>query len=230
MFCAKTYTGLGKETLGGHTHTQKKILYTPGTRRKEQWPYKRLTQTRLWVSRVSGVGVGWHGLLQGQGHWVLQYLHRTFWRRSHYLHYLHQSLVSGQTTGREHRPTHQMKIWFNIFWAQPHPSEQDPVSPRVSLSQQEASIRLLSYTSEDRQNENHNHKKLVKLITWTTALSNSMKLWATQDGWVIVESSGKMWPTQVVMANHFNILALSIPWGIWKGKVIWHWKMNSPVP
>ena len=29
---------------------------------------------------------------------------------------------------------------------------------------------------ESRQNENHNHRKLIKLITWTTTLSNSMKL------------------------------------------------------
>ena len=41
--------------------------------------------------------------------------------------------------------------------------------------------------------------KLIKLITWATALSNS-KLWAmpcsaTQDGWVIVESSDKTWST-----------------------------------
>ena len=54
--------------------------------------------------------------------------------------------------------------------------------------------------SEGRQNENHNHRKLTKLITWTTALSNSMKLWAlpcraTQDGWVMVESSDKTWST-----------------------------------
>ena len=38
------------------------------------------------------------------------------------------------------------------------------------------------------------------LITWTTALSNSRKLWpmtcrATQDGQVIMESSDKMWST-----------------------------------
>ena len=51
-----------------------------------------------------------------------------------------------------------------------------------------------------RQNENHNHRKLIKLITWTIALSNSMKLWAmpwraTQDGLVMVESSDKMWLT-----------------------------------
>ena len=47
---------------------------------------------------------------------------------------------------------------------------------------------------------NHNHKKLTNLITWTTALSNSMKLWAmpyraTQDRRVIMESSDKMWST-----------------------------------
>ena len=48
--------------------------------------------------------------------------------------------------------------------------------------------------------ENHDHRKLINLITWTTALSNSMKLWAmpcraTQDRWVMVESSDKTWST-----------------------------------
>ena len=52
----------------------------------------------------------------------------------------------------------------------------------------------------DRQNETHNYRKLTKLITWVRALSNSMKLWAiqcraTQDRWVIVESSDKIWST-----------------------------------
>ena len=47
----------------------------------------------------------------------------------------------------------------------------------------------------------HNHRKLIKLITWTTALSNSMKLLAmpcraTKDRRVMVESSDKMWPTR----------------------------------
>ena len=41
---ARTYTGLGKQTLGGH----KQNLVCP--RRKEQWPHKRLTQTCQWVS------------------------------------------------------------------------------------------------------------------------------------------------------------------------------------
>ena len=48
--------------------------------------------------------------------------------------------------------------------------------------------------------ENHNHRKLTKLITWTTALSNSMKLSAmpcraTQDGQVMVETSDNTCPT-----------------------------------
>ena len=32
------------------------------------------------------------------------------------------------------------------------------------------------YPLGGRQNESHNHRKLIKLITWTTASSNSMKL------------------------------------------------------
>ena len=30
-------------------------------------------------------------------------------------------------------------------------------------------------SSEGRQTENHNHRKLIDLITWITALSNLMK-------------------------------------------------------
>ena len=28
--------------------------------------------------------------------------------------------------------------------------------------------------------------------------------------------------------SSFSILALRTPWTVWKGKKIWHWKMNSP--
>ena len=115
----------------------------------------------------------------------------------HYLHYLHHSLLSGQITGREHSPAHQQKIVLKIYWAWPRPSEQDPVSPSVSLSHQEISISLLSFSIRG-QTENHNHRKLTNLITRTTALSNLMKLWVMpcrtiQHGEVMVESSDKMW-------------------------------------
>ena len=58
------------------------------------------------------------------------------------LHYLHSSLATGQTTGREHSPPYQQKTGLKIYWAWPHPLEQDPVSPTVSLTHQEASINL----------------------------------------------------------------------------------------
>ena len=59
-------------------------------------------------------------------------------------------------------------------------------------------LPLPSPPSEGRQTENHNHRKLTNLITWTTALSNSMKLGvmpfrATKDGQVMVKSSDKTW-------------------------------------
>ena len=51
--------------------------------------------------------------------------------------------------------------------------------------------------------------------TRTRALSNSIKLsharGATQDGWVMVERSDRMWPTGEGNGNHFSILALRKP-------------------
>ena len=76
----------------------------------------------------------------------LKCLHGTFWKRSHYLHYLHHSLASSQTTGREHSPAQQQKIRLKIYWTWPCPSAQDPVSPSVSLSHQGASISLLPFS------------------------------------------------------------------------------------
>ena len=47
------------------------------------------------------------------------------------------------------------------------------------------------------QKENHNHRKLTKMVTGITAfneaLSHAMR--ATQDGWVMVESFDKTWST-----------------------------------
>ena len=68
--------------------------------------------------------------------WIQQCMHKTFWMRSlsHYpsLSSLHHCLVSGQKTGREHSHAHQQKIGLKIYWAWPHPLEQDRVSPSVS--------------------------------------------------------------------------------------------------
>ena len=214
-------------------HTNK-TLCTPGPRRKEQWPYKRLTQTRPWVFRslqrrcgsvVACCRVG--------GTECSSACMGPFEGGQHYLHYLHHSLASSQTTGSERSPTHQQKIRLKIYWAWPHPSEKNSVSPSVSLCHQEASKSLLSFSIRGQTEWKPQSQKTTNLITWTTALSNSMKLWAipcraTKDKLVMVESSGKMGSTGEGMADYFSILALRTPWTVWKGKMIGHWKMNSP--
>ena len=70
--------------------------------------------------------------------------------------------------------------------------------------------------TEGRQIENHNHRKLTNLITWTTALSNSVKLWAmpcrvTQDRWVTVESYDRMWSTGEGNGNPLQYSCLENP-------------------
>ena len=58
---------------------------------------------------------------------------------------------------------------------------------------------MYAYIGIRGQTTNLNRRKLVNLITRTTALSNSMKLsharGATQDGRVMVERSDRMWST-----------------------------------
>ena len=153
----------------------------------------------------------------------------------HHLHYLHHSLSAVQITEREQSPALQQKIRLKICWAWPHPSEQDPVYPSVSLSHQEASISLLPSPSEGRQTENHSHRKLTNLITWTTHSlvltqwnCEPCHVWSPktdESWWRVLTKSGSL---EKGMADHFSILALRTTWTVWKGKKIRRWKMNSP--
>ena len=86
------------------------------------------------------------GLLQGRDSECSSVCTGPFGGGHRDLHHLHHSMVSAQTTGREHSPAHQQKIGLKIYWAWPRPSEQDPVSHSVRLSHQEASISLLSFS------------------------------------------------------------------------------------
>ena len=127
----------------------------------------------------------------------------------------------------------------NFEGIQPHPSTENwikdllslappirtrPVSPSVSLSHQEAFTASYPSPSEGRQTENHKHRKLTNLITWTTALSNSMKLRAkscrvTEDGQVMVVSSDKTWSTGEGNGKPFQYSCLENPMNsIEKGK------------
>ena len=105
-----------------------------------------------------------------------------------------------------------------------------PVSPIRKLAQ-----ASYPHPSEGRKDENHNHRKLTKMITWIIALCHSLKLWAVlcraaQEGQVMVESSNKTWFTgegNDIVRVHSS--ALRTPWTVWKDEKIWHWKMN-PTP
>ena len=108
----QNYTVLGKQTLGTN-----ETLCSPGPRRKEQWPHKRLTLTCLWVLSSLWQRRGWEWPATGWG--ALRARNactEPFEGGRHYLHYLHHSLVSGQTTGREHSPAHQQKIGLKIYF------------------------------------------------------------------------------------------------------------------
>ena len=70
----------------------------------------------LLVSAQESLAEAWvsGGLLQGWGTESGSVFLAPFEGGRHYLHYLHHSLVPGQTTGREHSPTHQQKIGLKI--------------------------------------------------------------------------------------------------------------------
>ena len=138
-----------------------------------------------------------------------------------YLHYLHHSLVSGQKTGRAYRLTNQLKIGLKIYWAWTCPWEQTQFPPLSVSPFRKLPWASFPYPSEGRQNETH--KKLSKLTTWTTALSNSMKLWAMpckaiQDRQVIVESSGKTWSTREENGKPLQYSCLENPVNIMKSQ------------
>ena len=55
------------------------------------------------------------GLLQRQGTEYCSVCMGPFEGDHHYLHYLHHSLTSHQTTRSEHNPAHQQKIELKIY-------------------------------------------------------------------------------------------------------------------
>ena len=56
------------------------------------------------------------------------------------------------------------------------PTEQDPDFPQPVPPIRKLPQASYPHVSKGKWDENHNHRKLTKLITWITALSNSMKL------------------------------------------------------
>ena len=136
----------------------------------------------------------------------------------HYLCCL--TVVWPQVNNREETQPHpSTENWIKDLLSMAPPIRTRPSLPFSSLSHQEASISLLCF-SITGQTENHNHRKLANLVTWTTALSNSMKSLIMKplmtpchvgppktDGswWRCMTECG---PLEKGMANNFSILAL----------------------
>ena len=126
-------------------------------------------------------------------------MHGTFWRRLP-LSPLPPPQFDLWSNNREGtHPCPSKENWIKDLLNMAPLNRTRPSFP-LSLSNQEASLSLLFLSIRGQNNENHSHRKLTKLIIWTTALSNSMKLWAmpcraTQIRWVMVERSDKMWST-----------------------------------
>ena len=115
----------------------------PGPRRKEQWSHRRLACGCPEVSRKS---LGWWWPAAGSGAQTVA-VHVWNLLRVVITVFIKFTIVWPQVNSRdETHCTHQQKIGLKIYWAWSHPSEQDPVSPSVSLSHQEAFISLLSFS------------------------------------------------------------------------------------
>ena len=93
-----------------------KTLCTPGARRKGQCPHKRLSQTCLWVSRSSWQRHGWMVACCGVRSTEYNSAGISPFKTQYHNNTYH-SLPLGQTTGREHTPSHQQKIGWKIYWA-----------------------------------------------------------------------------------------------------------------
>ena len=78
--------------------------------------------------------------------WNVPLVSLIFLKRSLVFPIIFFSSISLHLAGRENSSTAQQKIVLKIYWAWPHPSEQDPVFPSVSLFHEEASISLLSFS------------------------------------------------------------------------------------
>ena len=147
-FDYRTYTELGKQRL---LEAQKNLVCTSTQEKGAVTPQETESGLPVWV-----FGSLWHryGLTVACfGVRVTDYKQSwevwgagisPFEGGRHYCHYPHHSLATGETTGREHSPTHQQKIGLKTYWKWPCPPEQDPVFPTASPSHQEACTSFLS--------------------------------------------------------------------------------------
>jgi len=186
------------------TQTKPCVHQDPGERNND--PTRDWARLACVCLGVCGGGMSWQWPAAGSGALTIAVLggaacwHKSFWSRSPLpplplpkfgLRPIYREgtqphpSAENWTKDSEHGFANQNKTQFS----------PQPVPPIRKLAP-----TSYSNPSEGRQNENHNHRKLTKLITWATTLPNSMKLWAmpcraTQNGQVMMESSDKMCST-----------------------------------
>ena len=96
--------------------------------------------------------------------------------------------------GTQPRPS--TENWIKDLLSMPLPTRARPSFTHPVLPTRKLPQASYPHPSEGRQNENHNHRKLTKLITWITTLSNLMKLWAMHVGPPKMDGSW-FWQTMV---------------------------------
>ena len=143
-------------------------------------------------------------------------------------------IVWSQINNREGRQPHPWtENCITDLWSISLPSEQDPLSPSVSLSHQEVSIGLLSFftkgqtdwkpQSQKTEQSDHMDHSLV-----LTQGNSAILCRATQDGWVMVESSDQTWSTDEGNGKPLQYSCIKNRMNSMKGKKLGHWKMKSP--
>ena len=104
--------------------------------------------------------------------------------------------------------------------------------PHVQLKRNSSKTVSTERGYQRAEDWNHNHRQLANLITWTTALCNSMKLSHAMWGHPRrVGNGGEVWQNVSTGEGNGKLLQYSClenPWTVWKDKKIRHWKMNSP--
>ena len=106
--------------------------------------------------------------------------------------------------------------WINDLLSMAPPVRTRLSFPHSHLFHQEAPISLLSLSVRGQTEWKPQSQKNNQTVTWTTALSKSMKLWAmpwraNQDGRVMVESSDKTWSTGEGNGRPFQYSCLENP-------------------
>ena len=96
-----------------------------------------------------------------------------------------------------------------------HPTISSSVSPSFPLSQSLPSggfLKPLIFLQEGRQNENHNQRKLTKLIPWTIVMSSSMKLRHVGPPKTQTGHGGEFWQNVVHWRREWQTISVFLPW------------------